>query len=79
MRTKIIFASEHMRWAKDRALELCDLGKLTDAFTSLISDLGKHPETQKSSRAIVELGTKQLMAGFLDTPEKMRNFIEGCN
>ena len=36
--------AEHLRWAKDRALEYVEAGDLDQAFASLASDLGKHRE-----------------------------------
>jgi hypothetical protein len=36
--------AEHMKWAKDRALEYADQGDTGNAIASLMSDLGKHPE-----------------------------------
>lgn len=38
-------AAEHIAWAKGRALEYVDAGDLTNAISSLISDLQKHPAT----------------------------------
>jgi len=37
---------EHMAWAKRRALEYVDTGDVKNAFASMASDLGKHPETE---------------------------------
>lgn len=68
---------EHLQWCKKRALEYCDRGDLQNAFASMASDLQKHPETENHSA--IQLGMLQLMSGFLDTPEKMRHFIEGFN
>ena len=68
---------EHLAWCKQRALEYCDRGDLSDAFASMASDLGKHPETKNHSG--IQLGMMMVMAGQLDTPEKMRNFINGFN
>lgn len=36
---------EHLAWCKQRALEYLDAGELTNAGTSMLSDLNKHPET----------------------------------
>jgi len=66
-----------LAWCKQRALEYCDRGDLSDAFASMASDLGKHPETKNHSG--IQLGMMMVMAGQLDTPEKMRNFINGFN
>ncbi len=69
--------AEHLVWAKKRALELVDAGDNTQAFASMVSDLGKHPETE--GHVGLELGMMQLMSGHLNTADKMRHFIEGFN
>lgn len=38
--------AEHLAWAKQRALEYLDAGDLGNAIASMVSDLGKHPETR---------------------------------
>jgi len=52
-------------------------GDLRNAFASMTSDLGKHPETQ--NHIAIEMGMVLIISGQLDTPDKMRNFIEGFN
>lgn len=37
---------EHLNWCKRRALEYLDRGDLTNAVSSMGSDLGKHAETR---------------------------------
>jgi hypothetical protein len=69
--------SEHIEWCKKRALEYVDNDDLTSAFSSMMSDLTKHPETDGHAGAVLGMGL--LMIGALDTSEKMRNFIEGFN
>ncbi|HWR36402.1 MAG TPA: hypothetical protein VN622_11085 [Clostridia bacterium] len=69
--------SEHVRWCKDRALMYVDDGDLQNAYSSMVSDLRKHPETE--NHAGIELGMGLMLIGGLNTPEKMRNFIEGFN
>jgi hypothetical protein len=66
---------EHLEWCKKRALEYCDIGDVNQAFASMGSDLRKHPET--ANHAGIGLGMQLLFAGQLDTPEKMRKFING--
>lgn len=66
---------EHMIWCKKRALEYIDVGDLPNAFTSMTSDLTKHPETE--NHAGIERGTLMMLNGLLDTPLRMRNFIDG--
>lgn len=68
---------EHMAWCKKRALEYVDQGDNQQAFASMMSDLGKHPETQ--GHAAIHLGMMTLMTGKLDTTHEMRKFIEGFN
>jgi len=67
---------EHMDWCKQRALaELKESPQA--AFASMISDLNKHTET--AGHAAIQLGLMLMMAGGLDSVEKMREFIEGFN
>ncbi len=68
---------EHLQWCKDRALEYVEAEDLTNAYASMASDLGKHKETEMHSG--IALGMGLLMAGHLDTAEKMIKFIEGFN
>lgn len=68
---------EHLEWSKKRALQYCDIGDVTQAFTSLASDLRKHPETAEHMG--LELGMMQLVSGHLSSPDSMRRFIEGFN
>lgn len=75
--TKTTSRAEHLAWCKKRALEYCDIGDPSQVFSSMASDLRKHPETE--SHAAITLGMMMLMNGHLDTPEKMRKFIEGFN
>jgi hypothetical protein len=53
------------------------MGDVQQAFTSMASDLGKHPETDHHSG--IQVGMGLLIIGSLSTPEKMRKFIEGFN
>lgn len=69
--------SEHLEWCKKRALEYVDDGDLNQAFASMGSDLGKHPETKDHPG--INLGMMLLIGGMLGTPEKMREFINGFN
>ena len=68
---------EHLAWCKKRALQYCDTGDVNQAYASMASDLGKHPETAKHSA--ISLGMMLLMGGDLSQPHKMREFIEGFN
>lgn len=68
---------EHLDWCKKRALEYVDQNDLSQDFASMISDLRKHPETEKHSG--IELGIMIMFDNKLDSPEEMRKFIEGFN
>lgn len=77
MNTETTTRAEHLAWCKKRALEYVDAGDMNQAFASMASDLGKHPETQ--GHGGMELGMMMLMGGFLSQPQKMREFINGFN
>lgn len=67
----------HLEWCRKRALAYVDAGDLNSAFASLVSDLGKHPET--AGHAAIELGSMLMFAGQLNTARDVRDFINGCN
>lgn len=67
----------HLEWCKERAHAYVDADQMSNAFASIISDLGKHPETE--GHADMELGMMLREAGKLDTESEMREFIEGFN
>jgi hypothetical protein len=68
---------DHLAWCKQRALEYVDRGQLQDAFTSLASDLAKHPHT--ANHLGMQLGMEMYMAGMLADVGAMRRFIKGFN
>lgn len=67
--------AEHLAWCKQRALEYADRGELTNAISSMTSDLAKHPDTAGHSG--IELMHMEAMAGFLRTRADARRCIEG--
>lgn len=67
--------AEHLAWCKQRALEYCDRGDVTNAWASMAIDLSKHPETKK--HMAIGLGMAMLMGGMLSTEPEMRKFING--
>jgi hypothetical protein len=67
--------AEHLAWCKMRALQYVDRGDVNNAFASFCSDLNKHSGTR--GHIAQELGMMQMMSGFLNTPQKMREWIEG--
>ena len=68
---------EHLEWCKKRALEYIDMGDTDQAWTSMISDLGKHSEL--ANHAGIELGMMMILGGHLSTVPKMEKFIHGFN
>lgn len=67
--------ADHMAWCKQRANEILDGGDIGGAWTSMVSDLGKHPETE--DHPAIMLGTMQVVSGMLSTVPQMRHFIDG--
>lgn len=74
--TDTVSRADHLAWCKRRALAYLP-GNPQEAFMSMASDLGKHPETAGHIGA--EMGVMLLMTGELKSPEEMREFIEGFN
>ena len=58
-------------------MEYADQGDFAQAFTSMASDLRKHPETE--SHLGIQLGFAMLMSDQLNSYEATRHFIEGFN
>lgn len=71
--------AEHLAWAKQRALELVDRGELQEACASMVSDLGKHEDFQKSAKVYGGLLVAALMFEVRKGPEAVRRWIEGFN
>lgn len=69
--------SEHIEWAKTRALEYVDTGDTQQAFSSLASDLRKHKETE--NHPAIQLGMLIMMSGKLESETEMKEFIDGCH
>lgn len=65
----------HVRWCIDRALEYVDRGEFDLALASMMSDLGKHPDTGRHPGLL--MGFILRMHGHLETPEQMREFLNG--
>ena len=68
---------EHLEWAKKRAIEYAKEGDRSGAYSSLVSDLQKHPDL--SNHAGIELGMMLMMTGKLVTQNEMVEFINGFN
>ncbi|HEX8833974.1 MAG TPA: hypothetical protein VF719_07220 [Abditibacteriaceae bacterium] len=65
---------EHLQWCKERALEYARRGNLPEALSSMVSDLGKHPETASSCDVAMMLSPVALKS-----QDEMIKFIEGFN
>lgn len=68
---------EHVEWCKQRANQYIDAGDITNAYSSIASDLQGHPET--ANHVGIQLGMMEMMAGRLGTLDEMRKFIDGFN
>jgi hypothetical protein len=65
--------ADHIRWCKMRAREYLRVGDTQNAVTSMLSDLGKHPETRELQDAMGLIGIYTIQRG----PEEAARFIEG--
>jgi hypothetical protein len=65
--------AQHLAWCKTRALEYVEAGNIQEAIASMLSDLSKHPETQKSA----DLGF--MLSLSVRTERDARKFVEGFN
>jgi hypothetical protein len=69
---------EHLEWAKRRALEYLDAGDSRQAFTSMMSDLRKHPELENHIGGTIGVGF-MMLSGWIDNPVEVRRWIVGFN
>jgi hypothetical protein len=67
--------AEHLAWAKQRALEYLDRGEWNNAVNSMLSDLGKHEELERS----VQMGTMLLLVTDVYDQAAVRRWITGFN
>ena len=65
---------EHLAWAKGRAMEYLDRGKVADAIASMMSDLGKHEDFNSIEAKMAPLGLFYAMNNDYDGAKR---FIEG--
>jgi hypothetical protein len=64
---------EHLAWAKQRALEYLDRGDVTNAITSMVSDLEKCAEL-KGHPALMAIG---MLTAMHNDSMAARRWIEG--
>jgi hypothetical protein len=75
--TPAVTRQEHLARCKQRALEYVARGDYPGAVTSMLSDLGKHPETERSSTGIcAQIGMMELVR---PTRDSITRYIEGFN
>lgn len=67
----------HLAWCKERAYDYIAHGQLALAWASFVSDIGKEPSTAGHPGLLV--GSQLLVGGLLDSPKRMRDFIDGFN
>lgn len=67
---------EHLNWCKKRAMEYVEIDDTQQAVTSMLSDLGKHPDTEKSLEWAGPLGVSILLTG---NKQRVVEFIQGFN
>lgn len=66
--------AEHLAWCKERALEYANRGDRKNALASMMSDLSKHPETEK----LVQVAASTILT-VEDDPSSVRRWVEGFN
>ena len=69
--------AEHLQWAKDRAIELLDMGDSSQAFASMCSDLNKHDGLREHPGIMIGVGLQTTLGGL--DGEKLRGWILGFN
>jgi hypothetical protein len=67
---------EYLEWAKKRALEYLDAGDMAQAFTSMMSDLRKHPELENHAGGTIGVGF-MMLPGWISNREEIRRWIVG--
>jgi hypothetical protein len=67
---------EHLEWAKKRALEYLDAGDTSNALTSMMSDMRKHPDLKNHPG--LEIGVMFLfLPGWIGNAPEVRRWIVG--
>lgn len=70
---------EHIKWCKERAIEEMNFypDKPWQGVVSMMSDLGKHPETVNHPG--IMMGASMMLIGKLKTRQQVADFIKGFN
>jgi hypothetical protein len=67
---------EHIEWCKKRALAYLDAGDTRNGFTSMLSDVRKHPQCKNHAGLLIGAGF-MMLPGWIDNPVEVRRWIEG--
>lgn len=65
---------EHLEWCKQRAREYLERGDISQAVTSMLSDLSKHPDTKLTEPFLPMVG---MLAAKNNDMAAAQRFIEG--
>lgn len=71
--------AEHLQFCKDRAMEYVNAGDLLNAVTSMMSDLGKHPETESTGKSLAMLGLMAAQQAQSGDRAGVIRYIQGFN
>jgi hypothetical protein len=67
---------EHIEECKRRALHYIEIGDTAQAFTSMISDLSKHEDTE--NHVGIQIGVGLMMVpGWITNRNEVKRWIEG--
>jgi len=72
-----VIMKEHFIRSKALKSYYVDRGEFREAFSSMASDLNKHPETE--GHIAIELGMMLMVTGHLDTYDGIYSYIVGFN
>jgi hypothetical protein len=67
---------EHIEWCKKHALEYLDRGEVSQAFTSMLSDVRKHPDCENHPGLLIGAGF-MMLPGWIQNPVEVRRWIVG--
>lgn len=68
---------EHLAWCKERALQILESGDMPGAVASMISDLEKYDKPLYDTKTMTLLSADGIF--FRNTPDRVKNWIEGFN
>ena len=74
----MITRDEHLARSKERALAYLERSDPQQAFTSMMSDLGKHPELKDHAGLQIGVGY-MMLPGWINNIEEVRRWIVGFN